>query len=126
MKHGAVGHAVTGPYLYAGAADVYAETGDATLVDALERIWKSATERRMYITGGIGSNHYGATPRHLRTHESFGLDYELPNAAGYNETCANIALAMWGMRMGSLTGEAKYTDIVEKVMYNAGISGREH
>ena len=119
----AVGHAVTGPYLYAGAADIFSETGDESLMTALVRIWESATQKRMYITGGIGSNHYGATPRHLRVHEAFGLDYELPNAAGYNETCANIALAMWGLRMASITGESHYSDIMEQVMYNAGISG---
>ena len=119
----AVGHAVTGPYLYAGAADVFAETGEESLFSALVRIWENATQRRMYITGGIGSHHYGATPRHQRVHEAFGLDYELPNATGYNETCANIALAMWGLRMASLTGEGRYSDIVEQVMYNAGLSG---
>ena len=90
---------------------------------ALVRVWENATQRRMYITGGIGSNHYGATPHYQKVWEAFGLDYELPNATGYNETCANIALAMWSLRMTSLTAEARYTDIVEKVIYNAGISG---
>lgn len=119
----AVGHAVTGPYLYAGAADVFSETGDESLFNALLPIWESATQRRMYITGGIGSHHYGGSPRHDRVWEAFGLDYDLPNAIGYNETCANIALAMWSLRMASLTAEARYSDIVERVMYNAGISG---
>lgn len=119
----ATGHAVTGPYLYGGAADIVAETGEEELLTAITRIWDNATQRRMYITGGIGSNHFGGTARRQPVHESFGRDYELPNASGYNETCANISLAMWGLRMAGLTGEARYTDVVERVMFNAGISG---
>lgn len=118
-----MGHAVTGPYLWAGAADVVAETGDQELLDAVVRIWENATQRRMYITGGIGSNHWAGTARRQPVHESFGRDYELPNASGYNETCANIALAMWSLRLTGLTGESRYSDVVERVMYNAGISG---
>ena len=43
----AVGHAVRANYLYAGAADVYAETGDATLLEPLKKIWANVTARKM-------------------------------------------------------------------------------
>ena len=119
----AVGHAVTGPYLWAGATDLYAETGEEELFRALERIWTNMTERRMYLTGGIGSWHGGRSERFDEVYESFGLDYQLLNATAYNETCANISNAMWNWRMLKVTGEAKYADVVERVIYNAGISG---
>jgi DUF1680 family protein len=119
----AVGHAVTGPYLCAGALDVAAETGDRELVDAAARIWENATQRRMYVTGGIGSHHYSSTPREHRVWEAFGLDYDLPNATAYNETCANLALGMWSARLATMTADARYSDVVERVMYNAGASG---
>lgn len=119
----AMGHAVTGPYLWAGAADAIAETGDSELLDAIVRIWENATGRRMYITGGVGSSHWAGTARRQPVHEAFGRDFELPNATGYNETCANIALAMWSHRLGHLTAESRYGDVVERVLYNAGLSG---
>ena len=112
----AVGHAVTGMYLYCGAADVYAETGDAKLLAALERVWSSATGRKMDITGAVA---YGRviSPRGDRCHEAFGADYQLPNA--YNETCANIGNGMFNWRMLTLSGDARYADLLEKVVYNS-------
>jgi len=112
----AVGHAVTGMYLYCGAADVYAETGDAKLLAALERIWTDVTARRMDITGGVA---YGRvrSPRGDPCHEAFGGDYQLPNR--YNETCANIANGMFSWRLLAITGDAKYADMMEKAAYNS-------
>src|SRR4051794_30672200 len=109
-----VGHAVRAVYLNAGAADIYAETGDATILSALEHLWQSMTTKRMYISGGIGSRYEG---------EAFGKDYELPNARSYNETCAAIGSVMWNWRMLLLTGDAKYADLMEHTLYNAVISG---
>ncbi|MDZ8275268.1 glycoside hydrolase family 127 protein [Microbacterium aquimaris] len=119
----AVGHAVTGPYLWAGAADVVAETGDEELLDAVKRVWNSATGKRMQITGGIGSHHHTGSSRQHLVWEAFGHDYDLPQARAYNETCANLALAMLGQRLYSLEGDAAYVDVVERVMYNSGLSG---
>ena len=124
----AVGHAVTAGYLYSGAADVVAETGDAELLAGLQRIWDNAVHSKMYITGGTSAQHHGASQRPefggsaSDVHEAFGYEYSLPNATAYNETCANIALAMWNWRMLNLSGDAKYTDIVELVLYNSMLS----
>jgi uncharacterized protein len=111
----AVGHAVWGNYLYCGAADVVAETGDPAVLAALERIWESVALRKMDITGSVV---YGGltSKRGDRVHEAFGLDYALPNL--YNETCANIGHGMWSWRMLLLTGDAKYADVMERVAYN--------
>ena len=56
-------------------------------------------------------------------HEAYGLEYHLPNATAYNETCANIAQAMWSLRMLRLTGEVQYADNMELVLYNSMLSG---
>lgn len=118
----AVGHAVTGPYLYCGAADIVAETGEKALFDALTRIWHDVVDRKMSISGGIGAHHHTVSIRNDQVHEAFGLPYELPNRNAYNETCANIANAMWNWRMLRLTGDARFTDVMELVLYNSMLS----
>lgn len=124
----AVGHAVTAGYLYCGATDVVAETGDEELLSGLNRIWDNAVNSKMYITGGTSAQHHGASQRPEfggkagAVHEAFGYEYQLPNATAYNETCANIAHAMWNWRMLNLSGDAKYADVVELVLYNSMLS----
>jgi len=112
----AVGHAVTGTYLWCGAADVCAETGDRTVLEALERLWLDVTRCKMDVTGSVGYGH-GTTVRGDAVHEAFGRPYQLPNR--YNETCSNIGNAMWSQRMLALTGDAKYADLVETVLHNS-------
>ncbi|ALO68125.1 hypothetical protein AS189_18530 [Arthrobacter alpinus] len=105
----AVGHAVRQLYLTAGATDLMIEEGDFELGAALERIWLSVHQQKMYITGGLGSRHRG---------ESFGDAYELPPDRAYSETCAGIANFMWNWRMLLLTGEARFADEMERGLYN--------
>jgi DUF1680 family protein len=109
-----VGHAVRAVYLNAGAADLHAETGDPTLVEALECLWHNMTTRRMYVSGGIGSRYED---------EAFGEDYELPNARAYAETCAAVGSVMWNWRMLSIDGDARYADLLEHTLYNAALPG---
>lgn len=111
----AVGHAVCGMYAYCGAADIYAETGDAAILTALKRIWESVSLRKMDITGSVAMG-AGKTSRGDPVHEAFGADYAQPNL--YNETCASIGNAMFNWRMLLLTGEPKYADMMERVAYN--------
>ena len=117
----AVGHAVCAMYLYCGAADLFAETGDVTLLDALRRIWANVTSRQMYVTGAVGAGG-GVSVRGDPLHEAFLGDYELPSRSGYCETCSNIGNAMWNWRMLSLTEDAKYADVMERVLYNSMLS----
>lgn len=118
----AVGHAVTGGYLYCGAADLAAETGEAKLRRALEGVWLDMTQRKMYLTGANGALREGFSVRGDPVHEAFGAAYDLSPRRGYNETCANIAGAMWSWRMLLLTGEARYADVMETVLYNSMLS----
>lgn len=108
------GHAVRFCYLMSGAAEVAEETRDQQRLEMLRRTWQHVTEGQMYITGGVGSN--PAT-------EGFADDYDLPNAAGYQETCASISMAMWGQRMSHVFAEGRYYDAVEAALYNAVASG---
>lgn len=103
------GHAVRAAYLFSGVTDVARESEDRGLLDMLDRVWSSASDRRMYITGGIGAKYVD---------EAFGADYELPNDSAYSESCAGIAMAMWSYRMCLLYGDARYADVMERVLYN--------
>ena len=123
----AMGHAVLALYFYAGAADVAAETGEHALVAALDRLWSNVVEKKMYLTGACGQTHHGASSQSDEAtdfvHEAFIDEYMMPNLTAYNETCANIANAMFSSRMLSLHGESKYADIMELVMLNSALSG---
>jgi DUF1680 family protein len=125
------GHAVRANYLFAGVADVYAETGDRTLMTTLDKMWDDVVNRKMYITGGCGALYDGVSvdgtsykPDTVqKIHQAYGRDYQLPNFSAHNETCANIGNVLWNWRMFLLTGETKYTDIVELALYNSVLSG---
>lgn len=110
----AEGHAVRAMYLYSGMADVAALTGDTRYITAIDRIWNNMASKKIYVQGGIGAVGDG---------ERFGKDYELPNATAYNETCAAIGNVFWNQRMFLLHGDAKYIDLLEKVLYNGLLSG---
>jgi DUF1680 family protein len=110
----AEGHAVRAMYLYSGMADVAALTGDKAYINAIDRIWDNMVGKKIYVQGGIGAIGDG---------ERFGADYVLPNATAYNETCAGVGNVYWNQRMFLLHGDAKYIDLMEKVLYNGLISG---
>ena len=114
------GHAVRQLYLLAGAADLAAETGDTELRTALERLWRDMVTTKTYLTGAVGSRH---------DWEAFGDAHELPADRAYAETCAAIASIHFSWRMALLTGEARYSDLVERTLFNgflagAGLDGR--
>ncbi|MHC4331785.1 MAG: glycoside hydrolase family 127 protein, partial [Planctomycetota bacterium] len=110
----AVGHSVRAAYLYTGMADVAALTGNMEYVRAIDTIWKDVVDTKLYVTGGIGA---------AGGHEGFGGHYELPNMTAYCETCASIANIFWNHRMFLMHGDAKYIDVLERVLYNAALSG---
>ena len=110
----AIGHAVRAGYLYAGMADVAALTGDEKLLKAIDTIWTNMVSKKIYVQGGAGAVGNG---------ERYGDNYELPNATAYNETCAAIANVYWNQRMFQLHGDARYVDVLEKILYNGLISG---
>jgi len=110
----AVGHAVRASYMYSGMADIAALTGDDEYLGAVNRIWENVVGKKLYLTGGIGADQSG---------EAFGGNYELPNMSAYNETCAVIGNVFWNQRLFLLHGEAKYIDVLERMLYNGLLSG---
>ncbi len=110
----AKGHSVRAAYLYSGMKDVATETEDKVLSDACRRLWRSIVDRRMYITGGIGSTCHG---------EAFSTDYDLPSDTVYAETCASIALMMFASRMLADEINGEYADVMEKAFYNTVLAG---
>lgn len=109
-----VGHAVRAMYLYSAAADIAYQTGDTAIVNALEVLWRNVTEKRLYVTGGVGPSGHN---------EGFTNDYELPNVSAYAETCASIGLIFWAHRMFLLRGESRFVDVLETALYNGALSG---
>jgi DUF1680 family protein len=109
-----VGHAVRALYLAAGVTDIYAETGEEALLASMLRQWEDMTAAKTYLTGGVGSRHYG---------EAIGDPYELPPDRAYCETCAAIASIMWNWRMLLVTGESRFADLLERTLYNGFLSG---
>ena len=110
----AVGHAVRAVYLYSGMADVARLTGDEAMLSACEKLWDNIVNQKMYITGGIGGTHIG---------EAFSFDYDLPNDTAYAETCASIGLVFFARRMLEIRANSKYSDVMERALYNGVLSG---
>jgi len=108
------GHAVRAMYACCGATDYYMETGDDAYLQTLNTLWNDMTSTKMYVTGGVGSRSEG---------EAFGDAYELPNFRAYGESCAAIGNMMWNWRMLAVTGDAKFTDVMERALYNGINSG---
>lgn len=113
-QRSAEGHAVRALYLYCAMADFAQEKGDEAYRIACEALWESIEQKRMYITGSVGSS--GLLER-------FTTDYDLPNDRNYGESCASVALMMFGRRMAKLTGMARYHDTVERALFNTVLSG---
>lgn len=110
----AVGHSVRAGYLYTAMADLAAETGDEALLFACRQLYTDLVDRKMYITGGLGSTCHG---------EAFTIPYDLPNDQAYTETCASIAMIFFAHRMNQIERDAKYADTIEKELYNGMLSG---
>lgn len=110
----AEGHAVRALYLYSAMADLAGDFCDEGLLNACKKLYNNIVEKRMYVTGSVGSS--GVLER-------FTTDYDLPNDSNYSESCASIALAMFCRRMAMVTGEAKYMDTAELALMNTVLAG---
>jgi len=110
----AVGHCVRAMFLYIALADIAALTGAPEYHHALQALWEDVVRRKMYITGAVGS---------IRFHEQFGAPYELPNLSAWNETCASYGNVVWNHRLFLLYQDAKYLDVMERVLYNGFLDG---
>ncbi|MBQ8781285.1 MAG: glycoside hydrolase family 127 protein [Oscillospiraceae bacterium] len=112
----ATGHSVRAVYLYTGMADLAASSDDGELYNACKRLWNSITQKRMYITGGIGSTVHG---------EAFSVDYDLPPDTAYAETCASVGLMFFASRMLENEVRGEYGDVMETAFYNTVLAGMQ-
>lgn len=110
----AVGHSVRAVYLYTAMAEIFESEHDEKYLEALTAVWEDITQKKMYITGGIGSS---------RENEGFKEPYQLPDESAYCETCASIGEVFFNQQMNLITDEAKYADIIERCLYNGILSG---
>ena len=113
-QHEVTGHSVRAMYLYSAMADQYRETGDRDLWKALQSLWRDLVSRKIYVTGGLGSQSFG---------ERFTIGYDLPGDTAYAETCASIGLVFWAQRMLLCDPRAEYADVMETALYNGILSG---
>jgi DUF1680 family protein len=109
----AVGHAVNCVSLMVSLTDVGVLTGIKDYFDAAHRMWLDVVERKMYITGGVGTT----------GNEGFGEPYSLPNISAYSETCAALMFITLNHRLFMATGDSRYIDVMERSMYNNAAAG---
>lgn len=107
------GHAVRASLLCAGISALAAINGREEYRQAAIRLSDNMTEKKMYLTGGIGATPAG---------EAFGKDYFLPND-GYLETCGAVGAGFFARNLNLLTGEARYVDVLERELYNGALTG---
>ena len=130
-QYEAMGHAVRANYLYAGVADLYAETGEEQLMKNLSAIWDDIIQHKIYIMGGCGALYDGVSPDGTtynqpsiqQIHQAYGRQFQLPQEAAHNEICAQIGMLLFSWRMFQTTGDAKYIDNIENELYNGILSG---
>lgn len=130
-QYEAMGHAVRANYLYAGVADLYAETGEAQLMKNLSAIWDDIIQHKIYLMGGCGALYDGVSPDGTtydqpsiqQIHQAYGRQFQLPQEAAHNEICAQIGMLLFSWRMFQVTGESKYIDNIENELYNGILSG---
>jgi DUF1680 family protein len=107
------GHAVRATLMGAGLAALATVNNREEYMSAATRLWNNMVGRRLYITGGVGA---------VKKQEKFGADYELPND-GYLETCAAVGNGFYSRNMHLATGESRYMDELERVLYNGALGG---
>src|SRR5262249_45729513 len=80
---------------------------------AAHRMWSDIVERKLYITGGVGTT----------GNEGFGEPYVLPNLTAYAETCAALMFITLNHRLFLATGDSHYLDVMERALYNNALDG---
>jgi len=109
QQYEVMGHAVRAAYTYTGMASVAAEFHDVDYESATKSLWDDLINRKIYVTGGIGSGD---------TSEGFGPDFALRNNS-YCESCSNCGELFFQYNMLLNYHDAKYVDTYETTLYNA-------
>lgn len=89
-----------------GLCELYRAAGDERYLQAARAAWEDIAAHQRYITGGTS---FG---------EHFQPDGHLPDTGSVAETCANVTWMQLSMQLLALTGETKYADAIEQLIYN--------
>ena len=99
-------HAHTFQMTFLGFLKKYQETGDETYLNKVTGAWEDIVSRQVYITGTTSvGEHYEA-------------GHNLPNTGSVGETCATNSWTLLNNNLFELTGDARYQQVVEDVIYN--------
>jgi DUF1680 family protein len=89
-----------------GLCELYRYTGNEKYLRAAEIAWDDIVRNRMYLTGGTSLG------------EHFQEDHYLPRTGAVAETCATVTWLQQSIQLLRLTGESKYADVIERIVYN--------
>lgn len=109
-----VGHSVQAMYWLSAVVDIALARNEQSYLHTVDLLWKNMVDKKMYVTGGIGSVHL---------YEGFGIEYDLPNETSYAETCAAIGVIYLAQRKLQVKADAAVADILELALYNAMLAG---
>lgn len=106
------GHAVRAAFLFNGVTEYVGATGDDAYREALVSIWDDFEKRKMYLHGAGGNQ--------SAQNEGYTTQpYFIPPNDVYGESCSAFANFQWAHNLFRLTGEARYLDAAERMLYNA-------
>jgi hypothetical protein len=106
------GHAVRAAFLFNGVTEYVGATGNPDYRQAVLAVWNDFEKRKMYVHGAGGTfsgNNEGYTTK----------PYYIPPNECYGETCSVFGNFQWAHNLFRLTGEARYLDTAERMLYNA-------
>ncbi len=107
LRH-ADGHVIGSLFVWGGMYEVGVRTGDRSLLDACRRVFDDAVSRRMFVTGAMGR----------QSDERFTEPYALDSRTCIGEGCQSAMLMRVAHRLSLLDADARYSDVIERVMYN--------
>ncbi len=89
-----------------GLCELYRVVGDERFLQAARKGWNDIEANQMFVTGGTSLGEY------------FQPDGHVPDTGAIAETCANVTWMQLSMALFALTGETKYADALERLIYN--------
>jgi uncharacterized protein len=123
------GHNTMTAHLLMGATVLYNFTNESALLEALKRLADNLLDSKVYITGALGPVFHGERPDitiNGKTYpgtktdmsEAIGTAFDLPNDDSYCESCGQCLYMEFFYNMFRLTGDPKYMDASERMLYN--------
>lgn len=106
------GHAVRAAFLFNGVTEYVGATGDAALSEAVLAIWDDFVNHKMYLHGAGGNQ--------SAKNEGYSSKPDvIPPDDCYGESCSVFGNFQWAHNLFRLTGNARYLDTAERMLYNA-------